>query len=64
MVEEEGVEFYQHDSSNAVIAHDFWLYVLTSRGLRHRILSSRVHSGPPESTPVLEKYWRRLFEPV
>ena len=59
MVEAAGIEPDYPQSTNWLMAHDFFRKALISSRLSPPIESSGVPPCPLESTPVVEIFWRR-----
>ncbi len=59
LVEAAGVEPDYPRSTNRLMEHDFRRKTLIPRRFPPSIESPGVPSRPPESTPVLETFWRR-----
>ena len=55
-----GLEPDQPTFSNRLMARDFCYNCLKARRFSPSIESPGVPSSPPESTPVLETFWRRV----
>ena len=63
MVEAAGIEPLFYANTNPMMANDFGFYCGKTFELQHRFDSPGVPYSPLESSPVLEKYWRRVEPP-
>jgi hypothetical protein len=59
MVEAAGIEPLLLQNTNPMMVNDFSFYCVKTFELPRRFFSPGVPSSPPESSPVLEIFWRR-----